>query len=101
MEAARTLEHVGGYRVVRKLAVGATSDVLLATTAGPHGFERSVVLKLLLPELGRSDRFTRMFAREARAYARFAHPAIIQLHDFQTLNGRLAMVLEHVDGEPL
>ena len=45
-----TGQRVGGYRVVRRLATGGTSDVLLAKAEGPHGFERSVVLKLLLLE---------------------------------------------------
>ena len=39
-----TGQRVGGYRVVRKLATGGTSDVLLAKAEGPHGFERLVVL---------------------------------------------------------
>ena len=41
-----TGERIGGYRVVRRLATGGTSDVLLAKAEGPHGFERTVVLKL-------------------------------------------------------
>ena len=52
-----TGERVGGYRVVRRLATGGTSDVLLAKAEGPHGFERSVVLKLLLSQYKHDDEF--------------------------------------------
>jgi len=39
-------ERIGGYRVVRKLATGTMTDVVLASAEGPHGFSRTVVLKM-------------------------------------------------------
>ena len=42
-----------------------------------------------------------MFAREAAAYARLSHPAIVKLYDFFSDDGQLVMVLEYVDGLPL
>jgi serine/threonine-protein kinase len=92
---------IGGYRVVRRLATGGTSDVLLARAEGPHGFERVVVLKLLLQQYRDDPSFERMFAREAAAYARLSHPAIVKLFDFFSDAGQLVMVLEYVDGLPL
>jgi eukaryotic-like serine/threonine-protein kinase len=92
---------IGGYRVLRRLATGGTSDVLLARAEGPHGFERVVVLKLLLQQYRDDKSFERMFAREAAAYARLSHPAIVKLFDFFSDAGQLVMVLEHVDGLPL
>ncbi len=46
-----TGERIAGYRVVRRLATGSTSEVLLAKAVGPLGFERNVVIKLLLRHL--------------------------------------------------
>jgi eukaryotic-like serine/threonine-protein kinase len=100
-DAKGTVERVGGYRVVRRLATGGTSDVLLAKAEGPHGFERTVVLKLLLSQYRNDEELAKMFAREAAAYARLSHPAIVQLYDFFQLDGQLVMVLEYVDGAPL
>lgn len=110
-KAETTVERIGGYRVVRTLATSGTSDVLLARAEGPHGFERSVVLKLLLPEYGHDPELARMFAREASAYARLTHPSIVKLFDFfavpadgvraGTGDDRLVMVLEYVDGPTL
>ena len=78
---------IGGYRVLRRLATGGTSDVLLARAEGPHGFERVVVLKLLLQQYRDDETFERMFAREAAAYARLSHPAIVKLYDFFSDDG--------------
>lgn len=96
-----TPEKIGGFRVIRRLATGGTSDVLLARAEGPHGFERVVVLKLLLAQYREQESFERMFAREAAAYARLSHPAIVKLFDFFSTDGQLVMVLEFVDGLPL
>ena len=96
-----TGERVGGYRVVRRLATGGTSDVLLAKAEGPQGFERSVVLKLLLSQYKNDEDFKGMFAREAAAYARLSHPSIVRLYDFFSNNDQLVMVLEYIDGPPL
>ena len=87
--------------MLRRLATGGTSDVLLARAEGPHGFERVVVLKLLLQQYRDDETFERMFAREAAAYARLSHPAIVKLYDFFSDAGQLVMVLEYVDGLPL
>lgn len=111
-----TLERIGGYRVVRRLATGGTSEVLLAKAEGPMGFERSVVLKLLLPSHRGDEELAKMFAREAAAYARLSHPCIVRLYDFFALDarqaegagtsmsrypGQLVMALEYVDGPTL
>lgn len=94
-------ERIGGYRVVRRLATGGTSDVLLAKAEGPHGFERTVVLKLLLAQYQDDQEAMAMFAREASAYARLSHASIVQLYDFFAQSGQLVMVLEYVDGPAL
>jgi serine/threonine protein kinase len=96
-----TGERIAGYRVVRRIATGSTSEVLLAKAVGPLGFERNVVIKLLLRHLQQDEGVTRMFSREASAYARLSHPCIVQLYDFFSFEGRLAMVLEYVDGPTL
>ena len=94
----RGTARVGGYRVLRRLATGGTCDVLLAKAEGPHGFGRLVVLKLLLSKYSGDEAFSKMFAREAAAYARLDHPSIVRLYDFFSLDGQLVMVLEFVDG---
>ncbi|HXX68937.1 MAG TPA: protein kinase [Polyangiaceae bacterium] len=92
---------IGAYRIVGLVATGSTSDILAARQEGPCAFDRAVVLKVLLPELRRDLRAVRALAREAAAYARVSHPAILRLHDFIEQDGDSALVLEHVEGFPL
>src|SRR5271167_4106079 len=99
--AVDTPLRIRSYRVLRRLATGGTSDVLLACTEGPGGFERVVVLKLLLRQFRDDKRFEQMFLREAAAYARLTHPAVVRLYDFFAERERLVLVLEYVDGLPL
>ncbi len=96
-----TLGRIGGFRLIKRLATGGTSDVLLARAEGPHGFERTVVLKRLLSEHQEDPEFARMFTREASAYSRLSHPAIVRLFDFFTAQRQLIMVLEYIDGVSL
>lgn len=101
LEEDPTLGRIGGFRLIRRLATGGTSDVLLARAEGPHGFERTVVLKRLLSEHQDDPEFARMFTREASAYSRLSHPAIVRLFDFFTAQRQLIMVLEYIDGVSL
>ncbi|HRG96625.1 MAG TPA: protein kinase, partial [Polyangiaceae bacterium] len=94
-------DRLGSYRIVRRIATGGTSDVLLAKAEGPFGFERQVVLKILLSQYRADDQFARMFAREAAAYARLSHASVVRLFDFFSHGDQLVMVLEFVDGLPL
>lgn len=89
---------VGSFRVLRTLATGGTSDILLAQSAGPMGFERTVVLKCLDERFRADSELAKMFATEATAYARLSDPSIVKLYDFFSHDGRLVMVLEYVDG---
>jgi serine/threonine-protein kinase len=93
-----TAEHVGPWLVDRRLATGATSEVSIATA---DGGVRTVVLKQLLPRCARDERARTAFAREAAAHSRLVHPAIARLHDTFEDDGRLVLVLEHVEGASL
>ena len=92
---------VGPYRVLRSLARGTTCDVVVAREIGPFGFERTVALKILLPELRDDEESSRALAREATAYARLSHPAIAHLFGFVMYGGEVGLALEFVEGLPL
>jgi serine/threonine protein kinase len=92
---------VGPYRVLRSIARGSTCDVLLARQVGPLGFERTVALKILLPELRDDDESSRALAREGSVCARLSHPAIAQVYGFVVAGGEVGLALEYVEGLPL
>ena len=92
---------IGPYRIVRRLALGERSEVLLARVFGPHGFQRTVVLKRLIGSHARDPVRLRQLASEAIAYARLSHSAIVRLYDFVELAGTPTLVLEYVPGASL
>lgn len=42
---------LGRYSLVRKIATGGMAEVFLAKAAGPGGFEKTLVIKRILPSL--------------------------------------------------
>ncbi len=73
---------LGKYRLVRRLAQGGMAEIFLAKHSGPGGFEKSVVIKRILPAFAQQQEFVRMFIDEARIAAQLSHPGIVQLFDF-------------------
>lgn len=96
----RTYRASARFEVVRRLGASATSEVVLAVSRGPLGFERHVVLKRLIDQPGGDAGALgdARLAREALAYSRLVHPSIVRIYDFVEDGGRLTLVLEHVDG---
>jgi serine/threonine-protein kinase len=98
------LEHpdrIGRYSLVRKLATGGMAEVFLAKVDGPGGFEKQVVLKLILPEFARNPTFIDLFLREARLMGTFEHPNVAQVFDFGHEGNNYFLAMEFVDGPTL
>jgi serine/threonine protein kinase len=92
---------IGPYRIVRRLALRERSEVLLARVDGPHGFQRTVVLKRLVDRHAHDALWLRRLAAEAIAYARLSHSSIVRLYDFVLLDHAPTLVLEYVPGASL
>ncbi len=89
---------LGPYELLRRLATGGMAEVYLARRAGPHGFQKLVAVKRILPQFARDADFVAMFVDEARVCARLGHPNIVQVFDFGEHAGDLYMAMEYVDG---
>lgn len=89
---------LGPYELLERIATGGMAEVYLARRAGPHGFQKVVALKRILPQLAQDPDFLAMFVDEARVCARLAHPNIVQVFDFGEHDGELYMAMEYVDG---
>ncbi len=74
------------------------AEVYLARRGGPHGFQKIVAVKRILPQYARDPDFVAMFVDEARVCARLGHPNIVQVFDFGEQDGELYMAMEYVDG---
>ncbi|RKH41260.1 serine/threonine protein kinase [Corallococcus sicarius] len=88
----------GKYELLRKIASGGMGQVFLAQEHGT-GFERLVVLKLILPHLAEDEEFLEMFLEEARLVARLSHPNLITILDLTEIEGRHCLAMEYVQGE--
>ncbi|NOK19792.1 serine/threonine protein kinase [Corallococcus carmarthensis] len=92
---------LGKYQLVRKLASGGMAEVFLAKAAGPRGFEKTLVLKRILPHLAEDEAFVEMFLGEAQLAARLDHPNVVQIFDFGEADGSYFLAMEYIDGPTL
>ncbi len=92
-------DRVGSYVIERELGRGGMGVVYEAR----HSIlGHRVALKLLHPELSRSDEVVHRFFNEARAAAAIAHPGIVAIHDVGITDAREAyLVMELLPGESL
>ena len=94
-------QRVGRYEVVARLAVGGMAEILLGRLTGPSGFERSVVIKKILPQLALDAPFVNMFLDEARIAAGIVHPNVVQHYELGRDGDDLFLVMEYLEGETL
>ncbi len=91
----------GRYTLLRRLASGGMAELYLALHRSLAGFERLVVIKRILPELGRDQAFITMLLQEARIAATFSHPNIVTTFDVDQAEDEYFIAMEHIHGEDL
>src|SRR5678816_4841835 len=72
-------EYIAHYRILRRLGKGGMGEVFLAEDTKQH--RRKVALKVLPPELTRSESRLRRFKQEARAVLALNHPNILTIYE--------------------
>ena len=87
----------GKYRLNERIAAGGMAEVYRAEVPGAAGFVKDVALKLIRPDFGARSRFVEMFVHEARLASRLNHANVVQVFDFDQVDGRyyIAMALVH------
>jgi eukaryotic-like serine/threonine-protein kinase len=91
----QTISH---YRITDKLGEGGMGVVYKAEDT--H-LDRFVAIKVLPPEKVANPERKRRFVQEARAASALNHPNIITVHDIDSSDGVVFMVMEYVAGKPL
>ncbi len=94
-------ETLGRYSLIRKIATGGMAEIWLASSDGPEGFRKKLVVKRILPNLAEDEEFVRMFLDEARIAARLNHPNIAQIFDLGEADGSYYIAMEYVPGKDL
>lgn len=103
LDEAKTVpgERLGRYELIEQLGTGGMAEIFKARSTGPGGFQRTVVVKRILPANCSDPSFVRMFVAEAKILGMLHHPNVIQAYDFGESGGTLFLVLEYVDGPSL
>jgi serine/threonine protein kinase len=86
------------YDVLDRIAVGGMAEVFLAKAYGAHGFEKTLAIKRILPELAQNPEFEARFIAEAKVSVRLSHANIVQVLDFGRIGESLFIAMEYVDG---
>jgi serine/threonine protein kinase len=90
--------NLGQYRILGYIGQGGMGRVYKAMH---RTMKRVVAIKILSPELVKTEKARKLFKHEVRAAARLLHPNIVTAHDANKVSGRYFLVMEYVDGPNL
>jgi formylglycine-generating enzyme required for sulfatase activity/tRNA A-37 threonylcarbamoyl transferase component Bud32 len=89
---------IGKVRIDKLLARGGMAEVYLGTHLT---LERPVAIKLLHSHIEEEPALLERFHREARVVAGLRHPNIVQIFDFDAIDGHPYIVMEYLKGPTL
>ncbi|HEY2981471.1 MAG TPA: serine/threonine-protein kinase, partial [Anaerolineales bacterium] len=89
---------LGQVRIEKLLARGGVAEVYLGTHVA---LQRQVAVKILRMQYQDNPNLLERFEREARAVARLRHPNIVQVYDFNVIDGQPYLVMEYFPGGSL
>src|SRR5918995_864875 len=84
------------YRITGKLGVGGQGAVYKATDTK---LGRTVVIKVIPPELSAKEANLKRFEREARLASSLDHPNICTIFDLDEIDGVHFIAMQHVEGK--
>ncbi len=91
---------LGKFRLIAELGRGGMSEVYLSVVAGPAGFNKLTVVKLIKADLAEDPEFISMFLEEARLSARLNHPNVVQTNEVGEHGSRYYISMEYLEGQP-
>jgi serine/threonine-protein kinase len=86
------------YKIVEKIDAGGMAEIYKAKAITVDGFEKSVAIKRILPNLCTQPKFVNMFLDEARLSMHLNHANIVQVFDVGRAQGTYFIVMELVEG---
>jgi serine/threonine protein kinase len=91
----------GKYSLFELIGRGGMAEVYKGRIQGPAGFERTFVVKRILPHLSDDPSFIKMFVEEAKLSARLAHPNIVHIFELGAVDGEYFISMEYIRGHDL
>jgi serine/threonine-protein kinase len=95
------VRRLGKYRLIEPLASGGMADVWRAEVTGAEGVVKEVALKLVRGGHAPGGDFVRMFIQEARLASRLSHANVVQVFEFDQVDGCHYIAMELVRGRHL
>src|SRR5262252_7615499 len=89
-------EMLSHYRIQKKLGAGGMGEVYKALDTK---LSRTVVVKILPPELTAREANLKRFAREARLASSLDHPNICTIFDMNEAAGHHFIAMQFIDGQ--
>jgi len=93
---AQGKQQIPGYKLLEKLGSGAMGTVYKARQ---NSLDRTVAIKVLRPELTRSESFIKRFYDEGKVAAKLNHPNIVGAIDVGQAGRYHYFVMEFIDGQ--
>src|SRR3982751_2215453 len=87
---------INQYKILEKIGSGGQGTVYKALDTKLH---RTVVIKILPPELTAKTANFKRFEREAQLCSQLDHPNICTIYDFHEANGVFYIAMQYVDGK--
>jgi serine/threonine protein kinase/predicted ATPase len=91
----------GNYELLDRIGEGGMAEVWRARSRGVAGFEKTVVIKRVLPSLMAKKTFAELLIREAKIAALLSHPNVVQIFDLGEQEGAYFIAMEYVHGRDL
>jgi len=89
-------ERINQYKILEKIGAGGQGTVYKAQDTK---LDRTVVIKVLPPELTQKTANFRRFEREAQLCSQLDHPNICTIYDFNEDNGVFYIAMQYVPGK--
>ena len=100
-DEVRTIEYSGRFRLLRRIASGGMATVYEAEQMGDRGFTKRVALKVIHEKYSRQPEWLQLFIDEAKLSANLVHGNIVQIYQFEEVDGEFFMAMEYIRGVTL
>jgi serine/threonine protein kinase len=91
-------ERFGRYLIVDLIATGGMAEIFKAKLIGVMGFEKTVVIKRILPFWSERRDFVTMLVDEAKILVHLNHPNIVQVFELGCEEDAYYIAMEYVEG---
>jgi serine/threonine-protein kinase len=92
----------GRYILQERLKRTGMAEVWLASQKGGiQGFSKTVVVKMIHPDLSEQSEARQRFFDEAKFAAQIRHPNVVEIYDFGEEEGIFYLVMEYIEGRDL